>query len=229
MSGVSATGSRRVATTATSSTPPTVREGAKGATVTDLQKRLAAAGFNPGPVDGLFGPKTEKAVKAFQKAKGLAQDGIVGPKTWGALKAGGVKPPTGKPPQGKGSVETFVQKALAQAGDKYIFGAETRLDDPNPKAFDCSELVEWAAAQAGVHMPDGTMNQVPYCKQKGTTLSVAEALKTRGALLFKPGHVAISLGDGRTIEAKGSAYGVGIFSAKGRGWTSGALVPGLKY
>ncbi|MCE9673331.1 C40 family peptidase [Myxococcus stipitatus] len=126
-------------------------------------------------------------------------------------------------------METFVQKALAQAGDKYIFGAETKLNDPNPKAFDCSELVEWAAAQAGVHMPDGTMNQVPYCKQKGTTLSVEQALKTRGALLFKPGHVAISLGDGRTIEAKGSAYGVGIFSAKGRGWTSGALVPGLKY
>ncbi|MCP3164679.1 C40 family peptidase [Myxococcus sp. QH3KD-4-1] len=122
-----------------------------------------------------------------------------------------------------------MQKALAQKGDRYVFGAETNLNDPNPSKFDCSELVQWAAHQAGVSVPDGTMNQVPYFKQKGTTISVAEALRTRGALLYRPGHVAISLGDGRTIEARGSAYGVNIFSANGRGWTSGALIPGLKY
>jgi peptidoglycan hydrolase-like protein with peptidoglycan-binding domain len=64
---------------------PVLREGAKGASVTALQNKLKAAGFNPGSVDGAFGPKTEAAVKAFQKAHGLAADGVVGPKTWGAL------------------------------------------------------------------------------------------------------------------------------------------------
>ena len=36
-------------------------------------------------VDGIFGPKTNTAVKAFQKRKGLVQDGIVGEKTWQAI------------------------------------------------------------------------------------------------------------------------------------------------
>ncbi|MDR9793622.1 peptidoglycan-binding domain-containing protein [Aeribacillus composti] len=35
--------------------------------------------------DGIFGPKTEAAVKAFQKKHGLKQDGIVGPKTWAKM------------------------------------------------------------------------------------------------------------------------------------------------
>jgi peptidoglycan hydrolase-like protein with peptidoglycan-binding domain len=36
---------------------------------------------------GNFGPKTEAAVRAFQRSKGLVPDGIVGPKTWAALDA----------------------------------------------------------------------------------------------------------------------------------------------
>lgn len=47
-----------------------------------LQQILAAAGFDPGPVDGDLGPKT---IKAFQLSQGLEADGIVGPKTQAAL------------------------------------------------------------------------------------------------------------------------------------------------
>lgn len=210
---------------------PMVREGARGPAVRELQSLLKSKGFNPGPTDGIFGPKTKAAVLSFQRAQGIAVDGVVGPQTWGRLKgASGPRPPAPTPgPAARGTAEAFVQKALAQRGDRYVFGAETNLNDPNPDTFDCSELVQWAAHQAGVSVPDGTMNQVPYFRQKGTEISVAQALRTRGALLYRPGHVAISLGDGRTIEARGRAYGVNIFPANGRGWTSGALIPGLKY
>jgi cell wall-associated NlpC family hydrolase len=47
-----------------------------------------------------------------------------------------------------------VQTALAQIGDRYVFGAETNLSDANPDTFDCSELVQWAAHQAGVTVLD---------------------------------------------------------------------------
>src|SRR6185503_7296332 len=53
--------------------------------IRDLQSTLAKAGFNPGPLDGISGPQTTAAVKAFQQANGLTPDGIVGPQTSAVL------------------------------------------------------------------------------------------------------------------------------------------------
>jgi lysozyme len=64
---------------------PLLRMNSRGGEVRTLQQALARAGFSPGPIDGEFGPKTLAAVRAFQRAKGLEVDGIVGPRTWGAL------------------------------------------------------------------------------------------------------------------------------------------------
>jgi uncharacterized protein (TIGR02594 family) len=58
-------------------------------TVKEIQQALQAAGFDPGPVDGIRGRKTIAAIKEFQKANGLAVDGIVGPKTAAKLFPGG--------------------------------------------------------------------------------------------------------------------------------------------
>jgi len=63
---------------------PTLKQGASGAAVKNLQTRLRAHGYNVS-VDGAFGPATASAVKQFQSSKGLSADGIVGPKTWAAL------------------------------------------------------------------------------------------------------------------------------------------------
>jgi peptidoglycan hydrolase-like protein with peptidoglycan-binding domain len=61
---------------------PVLRKGATDPAVRDLQAALKALGFNPGPIDGVFATTTEAAVKAFQQARGLAVDGIVGKVTW---------------------------------------------------------------------------------------------------------------------------------------------------
>lgn len=54
--------------------------------VADVQRTLRRVGFLSLAVDGIFGPQTLKAVKAFQKARGLRADGIVGSRTWAKLK-----------------------------------------------------------------------------------------------------------------------------------------------
>lgn len=151
-------------------------------------------------------------------AKAIARTATAGPSGAGA---------------GEKSAELFVRTALAQAGDRYVYGAEARLSDPDPDAFDCSELVQWAAHRAGVTIADGSSAQYAACKKHHTTLSVAAAIKTRGALLFRgPGgseHVAISLGDGRTIEARGRAYGVCTAPATASRFTLAGKVPGMRY
>lgn len=63
---------------------PLTRKGDNAHPVRTLQHLLRAQKQTVA-VDGIFGPKTEAAVKAFQKAKKLSVDGIVGPKTWAAI------------------------------------------------------------------------------------------------------------------------------------------------
>ena len=64
---------------------PVLRQGASGPAVTLLQTLLSDVA-TPIEADGLFGPVTLAAVKAFQRQAGLAVDGVVGPKTWAALE-----------------------------------------------------------------------------------------------------------------------------------------------
>ena len=69
--------------------PPNVGLGDCGAFVIEVQTRLNSTGFII-PVNGVYSDLTEDAVKAFQTDRGLTVDGLVGPKTWKELLAGGV-------------------------------------------------------------------------------------------------------------------------------------------
>lgn len=66
---------------------PTVKKRAKGNITKLIQERLNSVGFNLS-TDGIFGKGTEKAIKVFQKNRGLSQDGIVGKNTWSWLLRG---------------------------------------------------------------------------------------------------------------------------------------------
>lgn len=61
-------------------------QGARGVSVKQLQKRLRDFGFDPGKLDGFYGPKTAAAVTAFQRDRGLFADGLAGPQTFAFLK-----------------------------------------------------------------------------------------------------------------------------------------------
>ncbi len=64
---------------------PTLRQGDRGAYVRLLQSLLESALVPVGGIDGIFGQKTETAVRQFQENNNLTVDGIVGPNTWSAL------------------------------------------------------------------------------------------------------------------------------------------------
>ena len=59
--------------------------GSKGEDVRGLQRKLIKVGYYIGAIDGIFGPATNRAVKAFQSRNTLKVDGIVGPATWAIL------------------------------------------------------------------------------------------------------------------------------------------------
>lgn len=69
-----------------------LRRGSRGTDVADVQTRLKELGYNPGPVDGIFGRMTEEAVIRFQRDRGLTPDGVVGPITYNALFQPGPQP-----------------------------------------------------------------------------------------------------------------------------------------
>jgi peptidoglycan hydrolase-like protein with peptidoglycan-binding domain len=99
-------------------TPPTIAEGATGATVRWAQYLLVHKGLSYNQIDGDFGAGTKTAVESFQRSNHLSVDGIVGPQTWGKLGGDRAEPPTLA--QGsQGSVVDKLQTALNNGRGKF--------------------------------------------------------------------------------------------------------------
>ncbi|MFB9619096.1 C40 family peptidase [Brooklawnia cerclae] len=105
-------------------------------------------------------------------------------------------------------------------GKPYVWGAES----PSV-GFDCSGLVYWALRQIGVSIPRVSADQIDACQ----AISVSTGMSTRGALLYKPGHVGISEGNGASLEARQPGTNVKIYNPSGLSWTRAGLIPGLSY
>ena len=92
----------------------TFQRGSSGDTVTAIQQRLSAWGYYNGAIDGIYGSRTEAAVRYFQQKNGLAVDGKAGPATLAAL---GINAPSAG---GNGDVYLLARLISAEArGEPY--------------------------------------------------------------------------------------------------------------
>lgn len=91
------------------------KRGSRGTEVRNIQSRLSAWGYNPGSVDGIYGAKTEAAVKSFQQKHGLTADGVAGPATLAKIGL-----PTGKSSNYQSNVNLLARVISGEArGESY--------------------------------------------------------------------------------------------------------------
>ena len=199
-----------------------------------VQNVLKAKGLYPYAVDGVYGDHSRAGVVKLQRQHGLDDDGIVGPNTERVLDASNpLRPATIEASKFADLAYRLVTQGIDGTRPRYVFGAETSMTNPSPDALDCSELVQWAVTQIDGHTwIDGSANQYAGSRH----ISVATAIKTKGALLFISSnglqsgihHVAISMGNGHTAEARSTAMGCGTWTAYNR-FNLAGLVPVIRY
>lgn len=132
------------------------------------------------------------------------------------------------------SARSLVSLLLRHQGERYHFGAIAPKDDPDYRGpWDCAEFVAWGIYQVTGHYVGcrGRRHNAytGYFAQDlprwGTEIPENEAAELIGAVALRPprkgriGHIVVSRGGGRTIEAASSRLGVTSRNFRGRGFT----------
>lgn len=155
------------------------------------------------------------------------------------------KPPTTSPGKNGSDIITI---ARPHVGEKYIFGAAAHYDNESWKGpWDCAEFATWCVRQAyGIYYGCDKSGEPGSAytgqwrsdaKSRGVIIGYEEAIKTPGAFLLRYpggdtsmiGHIAISVGNGETIEAADSKRGVIVGTVFNRRWDIGVLIPDVAY
>lgn len=144
-----------------------------GPEVERIQEKLAALGYAPGTIDGIYGATTVAAVRAFQRDHKLEVDGVAGPETKKAIRAA-KKPPKGKTEPIKRKASSLGQKALDEA--KKHIGKKERPMDSNR-----TEFGKWF----GVDGVAWCNIFVSYCFAKGAKYTICPGF--RGAGCYRNG------------------------------------------
>lgn len=218
-----------------------LRDGDTGQAVIDLQDRLHAQHYYSGVSDGVFGPQTRAAVRAFQAHRGLEIDGVAGPITLGALRLVCPDAPAS-------SVDRFhdliCETAIAEDGvreeggpnrgpriEEYLRSVGLEPGNPWCMAF-CFWTVEQAARRLGMPNPlirtGACVEAYNWADDRGFLVEHAQRGDI-GIMLFGNGKghafVITSNASGRyvTVEGNtnphGSREGDGVYRRADRRWT----------
>jgi peptidoglycan hydrolase-like protein with peptidoglycan-binding domain len=180
---------------------PTLKQGAKGAAVVELQNLLRGKGYSVS-ADGDFGPRTAAAVKSFQSSRGLVADGVVGPKTWAALRSGGTTDPG--TPAGAKQVTAYHQGRPSQITVVPVGNGQYMRADA-AKNF---KAMQAAAARAGINLT-ATSGFRSMAQQQEL---YRKYLNGTGNLAAKPGYSNHQGGISMDIG------GIGSYSSKAYNW-----------
>lgn len=157
----------------------TVRYGASGADVTELQGRLKYLDYYRGPVDGSFGYQTLRAVKDFQYKFGMKVDGIVGSKTklmlWEATKAWA--------PTGEGTAAAPANPPASAPGT----GGGTKITPSNHLGLSDNDLRMMANAVYGESRGEPYLGQVAVAAVILNRVKNPNFPKTAAGVIFQPG------------------------------------------
>ncbi len=147
-----------------------LRLGSTGLQVRRWQVFLVGQGHDPGGLDGEFGPKTERATKAFQKAAGLDQDGVVGNATLGAAGLRDFELTTGSADDqnGPGWPPLPVARPLVgNAARARVFGAFSFAHEPRPDNREHIRITDGWAEQNIVSVPIPELERVSGAPSSG--------------------------------------------------------------